>query len=140
MADQTCIWTDKSGRQYEYRVYPRDATIKSFIDDFNRGCGRGPFPPLREEDWVRGNFIFAKLNDRNQWVPVYFGIGDLSVLVDEIGRPSKQSLDLKGVTHVHMRYQFDMDDAAWERLHLLESYPIALEPHGCNVIPGGFFP
>jgi hypothetical protein len=96
MVDQTCIWTDENGRQYHHWVYPRDATIKLFLDDFNQGR----FPPLRETDSVCGNFILAKLNNQNQWVPVYFGKGDLSVLVDDIGRPSKRSLDLKGVTHV----------------------------------------
>ena len=53
----TVEWTGKSGRKYTYWVYPLPVNFTS----------------------VPGNYIFAKRNERGQWVPVYIGeTGDLS--------------------------------------------------------------
>ena len=53
MAD-TCNWPGASGRSYLYHVYLFGTALKP----------------------EAGNYIYAKLNSQNQWVPLYIGETD----------------------------------------------------------------
>ena len=45
---QTCTWTGASGRKYVYDVHPRHPKVTP----------------------QAGNFIYAKMDERNRWVPI----------------------------------------------------------------------
>jgi hypothetical protein len=115
MADQTCTWTGTSGTAYTYYVYPRGTAVNPGID---------------------GNYVYTKLNSQNQWVPVYFGEGDLSQRAGS-NHHQKQCIDSKGATHVHMHRNGDEDVRRAEEKDLLARYTNALVPHGCNISPTG---
>jgi len=51
IANNICFWLGVSGKAYEYRIYPLDHKFET----------------------EAGNFIFAKLNNFNEWKPVYIG-------------------------------------------------------------------
>lgn len=118
MADQKCIWTGDSGTKYTYYVYPRGTSVTGERD---------------------GNYVYAKLNSANQWVPVYFGEGDLTQRAGSNGsnHHRKECIDLKGATHVHMHLNANKDQRRAEEKDLLANYTNALEPNGCNVSPTG---
>jgi hypothetical protein len=118
MADQTCTWTGASGAKYTYYVYKRGT----------------PVDPGKD-----GNYIYAKMNAQNQWVPVYFGEGDLSNRAGGSGsnHHRKDCIDSKGATHVHMRLNPEKSSRRTEEQDLLGYYVNALEPYGCNVSPTG---
>lgn len=79
MSDQpTCNWPGKSGRTYTYYVYPIGTGFK--------------------ED--AGNYIFAKLNASNNWVPQY--IGQTKNLNQRLGDHEKEACAKRnGATHIH---------------------------------------
>jgi hypothetical protein len=118
MADQTCTWTGASGTKYTFYVYPRGTTVTP----------------------MDGNYVYAKLNNQNQWVPVYFGEGDLSQRAgsDSSSHHRKRCIDSKGATHVHMHGNGDKDSRRTEEMDLLAYYTNALEANGgCNISTTG---
>jgi hypothetical protein len=118
MANQTCIWAGASGKKYTFYVYPRGTTVTP----------------------MDGNYVYAKLNAHNQWVPVYFGEGDLSKRAgsDSSSHHRKKCIDTKGATHVHMHGNGDKDSRRTEEMDLLANYTNALEPNGgCNISTTG---
>jgi hypothetical protein len=116
MADHpTCVWTGRSGKTYTYYVWQRH-------------------PDVAPDQ--KGNYIYAKQNAQNQWVPVYIGEGDLSVRCSQ-DHHQRECIDLKRATAVHMHTNAD-NNARWaEESDLLEAYPSAYAPTGCNVKTGG---
>jgi hypothetical protein len=115
MADQTCTWTGASGKSYTYYVYPRGTVVNPGKD---------------------GNYVYSKLNSQNQWVPVYFGEGDLAARAGS-NHHQKKCIDSKGATHVHMRLNASKDSRLAEETDLLAHYTNALAPLGCNISPTG---
>jgi hypothetical protein len=112
---ETCTWTGASGKQYLYYVFPRHPVINDGQD---------------------GNYVYAKKNLQGQWVPVYFGQGDLS----KRATPDHHRIgciDTKSATHVHLRLNATKTDRLAEEQDLLGHYTNAYAPHGCNVKLGG---
>jgi predicted GIY-YIG superfamily endonuclease len=79
MADENvCVWPGRSGKEYRYWVYP-----------FGR--------PLQAKP---GNYIFAKLNSKNQWEPIYIGeTDDLDSRVAD--HEKRERARTHGMTHIH---------------------------------------
>lgn len=79
MADESLVlWMGRSGRKYAYYAYPLGQRL----------CA------------APGNFIYARLNGRGQWDPLYIGeSGDLvAATADEAMLAAARE---KGATHVH---------------------------------------
>jgi predicted GIY-YIG superfamily endonuclease len=75
---QTCEWPGISGKKYSYYVCPFGASLKA----------------------AAGNYIYAKLNDQNRWVPLY--IGETDDLESRVTTHEKREcVRRNGVTHIH---------------------------------------
>jgi hypothetical protein len=110
-----CTWTGASGKQYQFYVWPRHPDVNA--------------------DQM-GNYIYTKINDKNEYVPIYIGEGDLSVRCTKNHHQIK-CIDSKGATSVHLVLcAKEADRLAMER-DLLAGYPQAYAPTGCNVKEGG---
>ena len=113
MADSlTCTWTGASGRKYVYEIYPRHPKL----------------PPNEP-----GNFIYAKMDAHRRWLPIYIGEGNLTQRAGPDPR-GLACIDAKGATHVHVHVHvnYDRDDRFAEAKDLLENFPQAYAPDGCN--------
>ena len=112
---KTCNWKGKSNTIYEYHIHELPA---SFNDD------------------QPGNYIYSKLNDKNLWVPIYIGEGDLG---DRISDDHHQATCIrrKGATHVHEHLNESQTARKKEEADLLARYTVAYKPNGCNVKKGG---
>ena len=107
---QTCTWTGASGRQYIYSVYRRHPKV----------------PPHQA-----GNFIYAKMDERRRWIPIYIGQGDLTQRA-HVERDRVACIEAKGATHVHLHVNFAKEDRLAEEKDLLDNFPQAYIPDGCN--------
>jgi predicted GIY-YIG superfamily endonuclease len=77
MAD-TCNWPGASGQTYQYHVYAFGTALKA----------------------EPGNYIYAKLNSQNQWVPLY--IGKTDDLENRVSNHEKREcVRRNGGTHIH---------------------------------------
>ncbi len=110
---QTCTWTGASGRKYVYDVYRRHHKIAP----------------------QAGNFIYAKMDEHNRWVPIYIGEGDLTQRA-AVEQNNVACIDAKGATHVHLHANFDKEGRLAEERDLLNNFPQARIPDGCNKEPG----
>ncbi len=116
MADNlTCTWTGASGKMYIYEIFARHPKL-----------------PLNEP----GNFIYAKMDPHKRWLPIYIGEGNLTQRAGPDAR-GVQCIDAKGATHVHVRVNHGRDDRVAEVKDLLENFPQAFAPEGCNEKTGG---
>ena len=111
---QTCTWTGASGRKYVYDVYR----------------------PHQRVTQQPGNFIYAKMDDRNRWIPIYIGQGDLTQGA-AVEQDRLACIEEKGATHVHLHVNFDKEDRLAEEKDLLDNFPQAFVPNGCNAEPRG---
>jgi hypothetical protein len=107
-------WSGASGTKYTYWIYPRNPSIKS---------------------GELGNYIYAKV-EKNVWVPVYVGQGDISVRCSQ-AHHKKECIDSKGATHVHMHTNANEAARLAEERDLLGGHPRAYAPSGCNEKLGG---
>ncbi len=107
---QTCTWTGASGRKYVYDVYRRHPKVSPH---------------------QAGNFIYAKMDKQKRWVPIYIGQGDLTQRA-AVERHCVECIDAKGATHVHLHVNFDKEDRFAEEKDLLNNFPQAYIPDGCN--------
>jgi predicted GIY-YIG superfamily endonuclease len=74
----TCDWPGVSGKKYTYHVYAFGTALKA----------------------EPGNYIYAKLNDKNQWAPLY--IGETDDLENRVATHEKREcVRQNGVTHIH---------------------------------------
>jgi len=112
MTERSCTWTGASGRKYVYDIYPRH-------------------PKMAQQ---AGNFIYAKMDERHRWVPVYIGQGDLTQRA-AIKRDRLACIEAKGATHVHLHVNFDKENRLAEEKDLLDNFPQAVIPDGCNEGP-----
>jgi hypothetical protein len=112
---QTCTWTGASGRKYVYDVYRRHPKVQ----------------PRQS-----GNFIYAKMDERRRWVPIYIGQSDLTQRV-AVKRDRAQCVEAKGATHVHLHVNFKKAHRLAEEKDLLKNFPQAYVPDGCNKMEGG---
>ena len=111
MADHiTCTWTGASGKKYVYEVHTRHPKL-------------APNEP--------GNFIYAKMDEHRRWVPVFIGEGNLTQRA-AVNVRDVECIDAKGATHVHVHVNSDRDDRVAEMKDLLENFPQASAPEGCN--------
>jgi len=111
----TCTWTGASGSKYIYEVHGRHAKL----------------PPNEP-----GNYIYAKMDEHKRWVPIYIGEGNLTQRA-ATDRRRVEGIDAKGATHVHLHVNYDRDDREAEVKDLLENFPQAYAPDGCNEKNGG---
>ena len=72
-----------------------------------------------------------QLNERKQWVPIYIGQRDLTQRA-AVERDRALSIEAKGATHVHLHVNFDKEDRLAEEKALLNNFPQAYIPNGCN--------
>ena len=78
MASNSVYWPGVSGAKYEYFAYPISTPLLARA----------------------GNYIYAKLNQFHQWVPVY--IGETEDLNQRLTTHEKREcVRLNGATHIH---------------------------------------
>jgi len=77
--NNTCSWPGKSGKTYQYWIYPiNNASFKS----------------------EGGNYIFCKKNAAGKWTPQY--IGQTNNLNERLGDHEKEACAKRnGATHIH---------------------------------------
>lgn len=112
---ETCVWQGASGKQYTYYIWRRHPNI-------NNGQA--------------GNYIYAKRNQQDLWVPIYIGEGDLSVRCTR-SHHQQTCINSRGATHVHLHLNARQEDRWAEEADLLARYQNAYAPNGCNVKAGG---
>ncbi len=106
----TCTWTGASGRKYVYHIHARHPEL----------------PPNEP-----GNYIYAKMDEHRRWVPIYIGEGNLTQRA--AAEPHCAGcIDAKGATHVHLHVNFSREDRFAEATDLLDNFPQAFVPTGCN--------
>ncbi len=112
---KTCDWTGASGTKYTYSVHELPVSFDKNND---------------------GNYIYSKLNQKNQWVPIYIGEGNLG---DRVSNDHRQAVCIKykGATHVHAHPNHSADARKAEGTDLLGRYTNAYKPNGCNEKTGG---
>jgi len=111
MADHpTCTWTGASGRKYIYEIHAR-------------------YPKLTPNE--AGNYIYAKLDQHKKWIPIHIGHGNLTQRA-ATDLHCVECIDAKGATHVHLHVNYDRDDRRAEVQDLLDNFPQAYAPDGCN--------
>lgn len=94
-----CNWAGKSGKTYEYYVYPIGSNFK-------------------EES---GNYIFCKLNAAGQWAPQY--IGQTNNLNQRLGAHEKEACAKRnGATHIHARLNSTEAARLAEEKDLIQHY------------------
>ena len=106
----TCTWTGASGKKYIYEIYTRHPKL----------------PPNEP-----GNFIYAKMDEHKRWLPVYIGEGNLTQRAGPDPR-GVECIDAKGATHVHVHVNYEREERFAEVKDLLENFPQAYAPDGCN--------
>jgi hypothetical protein len=111
----TCTWTGASGKKYVYDIHPRHPKLT-------------PNEP--------GNYIYARRDEHRRWVPIYIGEGNLTQRA-AIEARHVACIDAKGATHVHLHVNYDRDDRSAEVEDLLDNFPQAYSPDGCNEKTGG---
>ena len=111
----TCTWTGTSSRKYVYEINARHPKLS-------------PNEP--------GNYIYAKMDEHRRWVPIYIGEGNLTQRAATDPR-CVECIDEKGANHVHLYVNYDRDDRETEVKDLLENFPGAYAPDGCNEKKGG---
>ena len=115
MAENPTInWVGESGKQYKFY-------IKRLPVSFNEN-----------QD---GNYIYARLNEDNRWIPIYIGQGDLKARTEN--HHQSGCINLKGATHIHVHLNSLKEDRLVEERDLLAHYTNAYQPNGCNEREGG---
>jgi hypothetical protein len=111
MADQiVCAGPERPEKKYIYDVHRRHPQVT-------------PNEP--------GNFIYAKLDQQNRWVPILMGQGDLTQRA-AMDRRHARCIEARGATHVHLHVNFKKEDRLAEERDLLDNFPQAYAPEGCN--------
>jgi hypothetical protein len=111
---ETCTWTGASGTSYKYFVYELLHTFK------------------KEQN---GNYIYAKMVGK-KWRPIYIGEGDLGERVSD-NHHQAECIKSRNATHVHAHLNLKEQDRLDEEDDLLQNYPQAYKPKGCNEKTGG---
>ena len=106
----SCTWNGASGKKYIYEIYARHPKISP-----NEA----------------GNYIYAKLDEHRRWIPIYVGQGNLTQRATT-DRGRLLCIDGKGATHVHLHVNFKKGDRLSEQQDLLDNFPQAYVPDGCN--------
>lgn len=78
-----------------------------------------------------GNYIYARIEDGRNWVPIYFGRGDLSICAGDKADLMK-CIELKGATHIHLHCNSRPHDRSVEMEDLLLRFGQAFAPGGCH--------
>jgi hypothetical protein len=107
-------WPGKSGSLYAYGIH---------------------ILPVTFDEGQDGNYIYCKIVN-NKWVPIYFGEGDLGGRSGS-GHHKADCIKEKGATHFHEHLQGNKDVRKTEEEDLLENFPEAYAPTGCNEKEGG---
>jgi hypothetical protein len=110
-----CNWTGASGTSYLYFIHKLPVNFTA-----------GQF----------GNYIFAKVNAENKWVPIYMGEGELHDRVSNVHH-QWDCIQSKGATHIHAHINNKEQDRLTEERDLLARYTNAYAPSGCNEKKGG---
>lgn len=111
MADNiTCTWTGASGKMYVYEIHRRHPNLM-------------PNEP--------GNFIYARMDEDKRWLPIYIGEGNLTQRARP-DAPGLECINSKRATHVHVHVNYDHGKRVAEVRDLLNNFPEAFAPDGCN--------
>ena len=111
----TCNWKGASADLYTYHIHKL---------------------PVNFDSGQIGNYIYAKLNSDNKWVPIYIGEGELCDRCSDQHHRA-DCIGRRGATHVHAHLNADEDDRLAEEQDLLARYTNAYAPSGCNIKQGG---
>ena len=114
MKTSTCVWVGASGRQYSFSVFALPVSL-------NAGQA--------------GNYIYTRLNQSGQWVPIYIGEGELNDRANNHHQAA--CLRAKGATHFHCHLNSVQQARRVEEMDLLARYTNAYAPNGCNERLGG---
>ena len=106
-------WPGASGKMYHYWIHELPCS----------------FNPNQN-----GNYIFCKIVN-NKWIPIYIGQGDLNERVNDDDHYNCATR--KGATHVHVHTSSTERARLSEEQDLLDAYPQAYAPTGCNKKAGG---
>jgi hypothetical protein len=71
------------------------------------------------------------MDEHRRWIPVYIGEGNLTQRA-AIDPSTVECIDAKGASHVHVHVNYDRDDREAEVKVLLDNFPQARAPDGCN--------
>lgn len=112
---ETVEWTGARGNKYKYWVYELPAILASGHD---------------------GNYIYTKVENQS-WQPLYIGQGDLGDRTDIENHHQSACLKRKWATHVHTHENANEAARLAEEHDLLQNYPQAYQPTGCNEKEGG---
>ena len=107
-------WKGNSDKTYTYFIYRLPASF-----DSNQP----------------GNYIFSRKNSQGYWSPIYIGQGDLNDRANY--NHQEQCIKQKGATHFHCHLNSNEHDRLDEESDMLDNYPQAYQPTGCNELPGG---
>ena len=114
MADAPKVdWPGGSGQQYTYSVYDLD------------------WVPSANQD---GNYVFARPAGAG-WEAVYIGQGDLQTR--SAAHLDEGCVTDKGSTSFQCHLNSTESARLAEEADMLDGNPVAYEPTGCNVRPGG---
>jgi hypothetical protein len=92
-------WIGKSGKKYQYLIYPLPPNFKA----------------------VAGNYIFTKQNGSGNWVAVYVGqTEDLSERFDD--HHKMPCIKRNSATHIHAHTNSNKNDRLDEESDLIENY------------------
>ena len=86
--------------------------------------------PASFEEHEAGNYVFARMDDKDLWVPIYIGEGNLQDSANNHYR--LKCIREKGATHFHFRLNKSEYVRRAEQHDLISIYPNAFEPDGCN--------
>jgi hypothetical protein len=106
-------WPGASGAKYAYWAYE--------------------LPEVPDQAAI-GSYVFARRDADGQWVPIFFGHGDLATLGEGV-HALWTGLRAKGATHVHTHRNARVKSRISEEADLLAAHPIAYAPEGCNPLP-----
>jgi len=106
-------WPGASGAKYAYWAYE--------------------LPEVPDQAAI-GSYIFARREADGQWVPIFFGHGDLATLGEGV-HALWTGLRAKGATHVHTHRNARVRSRVAEEADLLAAHPQAFTPQGCNPLP-----
>lgn len=109
------VWVGASGRSYTYYIYTNPPNFNANQD---------------------GNYIYARQDQRGEWIPIYIGQGCLSERCCPAHHKAR-CIGQKGATHVHAHLNGVEQARLAEEDDLLAAHPEAYEPIGCNEREGG---
>ena len=77
------------------------------------------------------SLVTSSTRKHKRWLPIYIGEGNLTQRAGPNPR-GVECIDAKGATHIHVHVNYDREDHIAEVKDLLNNFPHAYTPDGCN--------